>query len=135
MKLTKTSAYALTACLQLAAAKPGATLNTESICGPANMPPRYVIQMLSQLVKAGVVSGRTGRGGGYTLAKPAAKISLLAIIEAVEGPLANSGANDASHLPAKPRKAIERACAAIVADARKRLASITLAELRAAKAA
>lgn len=45
----------------------------------------YLIQISQSLTKAGLIKSREGTKGGYTLAKPAAKISLLAIFEALEG--------------------------------------------------
>jgi Rrf2 family protein len=40
---------------------------------------------MGDLVRAGLVEGTVGRSGGYQLAKPAAEISLLEVVEAVEG--------------------------------------------------
>ena len=47
---------------------------------------------------AGAVGGRTGLNGGYQLAKPASKISLLAIVEAVDGPISVNGGVDIAGL-------------------------------------
>ena len=40
---------------------------------------------MGDLVRAGLVEGTVGRTGGYRLAKPSAEISLLEVVEAVEG--------------------------------------------------
>ncbi len=45
----------------------------------------YVEKILQRLRGAGIVVSHPGKGGGYSLAKPAAKITLKEIIEALEG--------------------------------------------------
>jgi Rrf2 family protein len=45
----------------------------------------YLIQISQSLTKAGLIVSKEGTKGGYTLAKPAGKISLLTIFEALEG--------------------------------------------------
>lgn len=45
----------------------------------------YLIQISQSLTKAGLIVSKEGTKGGYTLAKSASKISLLAIFEALEG--------------------------------------------------
>jgi hypothetical protein len=72
--------------------------------------------------------------GGYELARPASKITLLEIIEAVDG-LLECGFKGDLRLTQKANAAIRGASAAIDADARKRLSAITIAYLRAVKAA
>ncbi len=48
----------------------------------------YFLQQINRLLKkAGLIRSRLGNWGGYQLAKPANKISLKDIIEAVEGPI------------------------------------------------
>jgi Rrf2 family protein len=96
------------------------------------MPQRFVHLLLRQLTMKRIVASSRGRSGGYKLAKPASKITLIEIIEAIEGPLKYGLDGD---LPLTPEAidASHRAFAAIEAEARKRLAAITVADLRAAK--
>ncbi len=49
------------------------------------IPVRFLPQVLGDLQRAALVQSAPGRAGGYRLAKPAASISLLDVIEAVEG--------------------------------------------------
>ncbi len=51
------------------------------------IPPRYLEQIFQRLRKAGLVHGKRGPGGGYVLQRAAREISLLDIIEAVDGPI------------------------------------------------
>jgi Rrf2 family protein len=52
-----------------------------------NLPGTYLEQLMVPLRKAGIVQGVRGAKGGYTLSRPPAEISVLAILEALEGPL------------------------------------------------
>ncbi len=47
----------------------------------------HLAKVLAQLEKAGLVKGKTGPTGGYLLARPAKEISLLAVYQAVVGPV------------------------------------------------
>lgn len=53
-----------------------------------DIPPRYLEQIFQRLRKAGLVQGKRGPGGGYVLERAPAEISLLDIVEAVDGPIA-----------------------------------------------
>jgi DNA-binding IscR family transcriptional regulator len=83
------------------------------------------------LVSAGIVTSTRGVQGGYKLAKPANKISLLEIVEAIDV----NGDLDIAGLSKDGRASVEKTLSAIEADARKRLAAITPADLKLAKAA
>jgi Rrf2 family protein len=50
-----------------------------------NIPPQFLARVMASLVRAGLVEATTGRAGGYRLARPAASIAALEIIEAAEG--------------------------------------------------
>ena len=51
------------------------------------IPARYLEQIFQRLRRAGLVAGKRGPGGGYRLARAAGAITLLEIVEAVEGPV------------------------------------------------
>jgi len=46
----------------------------------------YLVQLIQPLVKAGLIVSKEGKGGGYALAKSPKAISVLTILEALEGP-------------------------------------------------
>lgn len=54
------------------------------------IPTRYLEQIFQRLRRAGLIESKRGPGGGYRLARPAAEIRLLEIVEAVAGSLATS---------------------------------------------
>ncbi len=49
-----------------------------------DIPQSYLIKVLQQLTRVGIITSKRGKGGGYSLAKPSNKISLLDIISAVD---------------------------------------------------
>jgi len=84
IELTKRGDYAVRAMLALAAS--GEELvAARQIAAHMAIPPAFLPQVMSALVSAGLVERRMGRRGGYRLARPASAISLLEIVEAVEG--------------------------------------------------
>ncbi len=52
-----------------------------------NIPARYLEQIFQRLRRAGLVQGKRGPGGGYTLSRGTAEITLRDVVEAVEGPI------------------------------------------------
>ena len=84
LELTKRGDYAVRAMLTLA--RPGAgQLTAAALADATAIPASYVPQVMGDLVRASLVANRRGRHGGYSLARPAGEVSLLAIVEAVEG--------------------------------------------------
>jgi len=59
-------------------------LSVSRISVAMDIPGRFLPRVMTDLVAAGLVEGRTGRTGGYRLARPAAAISLLDVIDAVD---------------------------------------------------
>ena len=84
LELTKRGDYAVRAMIALARDGDG-LLSARTIAEEMVIPPRFLPQVMGDLVRADLVEGVTGRSGGYRLAAAAADISLLTIVEAVEG--------------------------------------------------
>jgi Rrf2 family protein len=84
LELTRKGDYGVRAMLVLA--RPGVEQLTASrLAAETDIPPNLVPQVMGGLVRAGLAANRRGRLGGYRLARPADEITLLAVIEAVEG--------------------------------------------------
>lgn len=82
MFLSQTVEYALRAAVCLAGQPEGQT--TPEIAETTKVPPSYLSKVLQGLGRAGIVEGKRGVGGGFKLARPAARISVLDVIAAVE---------------------------------------------------
>ncbi len=87
MKLSRTVGYALQATLQLAEAEPGTPVPCSRLAAQGQMPERFLLQILRNLVTHGILHSTRGVDGGYALERPASDISLLDLIEAVDGPV------------------------------------------------
>jgi Rrf2 family transcriptional regulator, iron-sulfur cluster assembly transcription factor len=85
LELTKRGDYAVRAMLALARAPGAARLSVRRIAEEMQIPVRFLPQVMGDLVAAGLVEATTGRSGGYRLARPADAITLLDVVEAVEG--------------------------------------------------
>jgi Rrf2 family transcriptional regulator, iron-sulfur cluster assembly transcription factor len=84
LELTKRGDYAVRAMLALA--RDGDRLRSaRSIADEMTIPPRFLPQVMGDLVRAQLVDSVPGRAGGYRLARPATEIRLLDVIEAIEG--------------------------------------------------
>ncbi|MBI5412924.1 Rrf2 family transcriptional regulator [Candidatus Peregrinibacteria bacterium] len=62
-------------------------VSLKEIAQAKNLSLSYISQIILPLKKAGLVTSKEGRDGGYSLSKPANKISIMEILEALEGPL------------------------------------------------
>lgn len=87
LRITKLTDYAVLVMSTLAAA-PGCVLSAGELAERTHLETPTVAKVLKPLAQAGLVEGFRGAGGGYRLATDAAAISLKAIVEAMEGPLA-----------------------------------------------
>ena len=85
IELTKRGDYAVRAMVALAAAPPDTLLSVRRIADEMAIPVRFLPQVMADLVRGELVTSTTGRSGGYRLARPASAISLLDVVEAVEG--------------------------------------------------
>ena len=87
LRVTKLTDYA-TVVLTVLAGAPEAVLSASGLAERAGLEPPTVAKVLKPLAQAGLVQAFRGVAGGYRLARPAGEISLVDIVEAMEGPLA-----------------------------------------------
>lgn len=84
LELTRRGDYAVRAALAIAQLDNGRPVSARRIAEYMDIPSRFLPHVLTDLVRAGIVFGTAGRGGGYHLAQPASDIDLLRIVDAVE---------------------------------------------------
>lgn len=85
MKLPVSTEWLLHCATSLAQLKPGDTASAAQLAQYYDLPAAYLAKQLQALVRAGVLSATTGPRGGFRLARPASEITLLQIVEAVDG--------------------------------------------------
>ena len=87
--LSQKAKYAIKALLVLARAQEEDRLvQAPDVSAEQNIPKKFLDLIFFELRRHGLVQSTRGREGGYALAKPAAQISIAAIVRAVDGPLA-----------------------------------------------
>jgi Rrf2 family protein len=86
LELTRRGDYAVRAMLALAVADGEGWTSANRIAAEMAIPERFLPRVLRDLARAGLIEARTGRTGGYRLARAAAAVSLLDVIDAIEPP-------------------------------------------------
>lgn len=128
MKLSRTVSYALQATLHLAETGTEHPIPCSKLAAEGKMPERFLLQILRNLVAHGVLESTRGVDGGYRLRQLPADVSLLDIIEAVDGPMVSS-LPVAEGLQEESRRKLEQLLTDVNDEARTRLAAIRLADL------
>ena len=86
MKLISQGAqYAISAIIALSKQPEGQTVSAADLAKPLNCPAAYLSQVLSKLKPSGIIQSQRGLKGGVYLAKAPQEISLLDVIEAIDG--------------------------------------------------
>jgi Rrf2 family protein len=93
------------------------------------MPERFLLQVLRTLVNEGLLKSTRGVDGGYRLAKPLSQISLLEIVEAIDGPIQPELPQIGGLTPQSQRKMTE-VLGDIASDAKRRLGGLMLSQLK-----
>jgi len=87
MRFSRQVHYAIYGVFDLAYNGQGESVQVRVISERQSIPTRYLEQIFQRLRRARLVTGKRGPGGGYQLSRDPAEISLLEIVEAVEGPI------------------------------------------------
>lgn len=127
LKFSRSTAYGVQAVTLLAQESSRAPVACSKLAAEGRMPERFLLQILRMLVMHGILRSSRGVDGGYALARDPSEISLLELVEAIEGPLA---APDAlSTVPAESNDALKQVLARMVENTRRELAAVKLSEL------
>jgi Rrf2 family protein len=88
MQITRQADYALRAMLYLAHVDPKERASTSDIARIQHIPSSFLAKIISQLSIAGLIQTSRGARGGVAMARTPDKISLLEVVEAIDGPIA-----------------------------------------------
>jgi Rrf2 family transcriptional regulator, cysteine metabolism repressor len=133
MRLTRASNYALQALASMAGQKEETQVVASHLTArEQDIPERFLLKILKPLVSAGVLDSLKGPNGGYRLAKPANKVTLLEIVEAVDGPIRGqaplsqaAGGKNSTGLDRR----LQDICQQVAEQTRKQLSQVRLSEL------
>ncbi len=87
MEINRTTDYAIRVVMDLALQGPGRRVTSAQIARRQGIPRDYISKVLSTLSRAGIVATLSGRAGGVRLLRPPASLTVLEVLEAMEGPL------------------------------------------------
>lgn len=88
MQITRQADYAVRAVLYLARLGPEGRASTAQIAREQQIPTTFLAKIVSQLAAVGVVRATRGARGGVALAREPEGISLLEVVETIDGPMA-----------------------------------------------
>jgi Rrf2 family protein len=125
--LSSKTQYACLAMLQLACEHAaGEPVQAPRIAERHGIPPTFLVQILHELKRAGLVASTRGAAGGYRLSRPPSDIKLADVVDVFET-AEEPAACAAPRSPLAP--ALHEICCDLVRTRREQLQSITLAEL------
>ncbi len=87
MRVSRSTGYALLAVGYIAQHKDKGIILSQTISKEYKIPLEYLLKIMQQLVRANILRSKRGPRGGFSLAKPPKKITMLQVIEAVDGPM------------------------------------------------
>lgn len=128
MRMSRASAYAIGAILQLADAPSGVPIPCSRLAKTGEMPERFLLQVLRNLVNHGILKSTRGVEGGYALLRPLSEITLLHIMEATDGPLTPT-TPPLDSIPEASRSRLQGILRDITAEVCQSLAKVKLIEL------
>ena len=88
MQITRQADYALRAMIYLTQIEPNQRAATSQIAEEQHIPPSFLAKIISQLSIAGLIHTSRGARGGVSLARSPEEISILEVVEAIDGPIA-----------------------------------------------
>jgi Rrf2 family protein len=130
MKMSRASIYALRSLVFLARHDQGTLFPSHTIAKADGTPDRFLLKILKPLVSARMLRSVKGPHGGYKLARPPKDITLLEILEAVDGPRRAEAPQFSKEGSALDRR-LQAACEEAARAVRPLLQDVTLSELAA----
>jgi len=87
MQITRAADYAVRVMVELSSLPPGTRLQKSALVKLSEAPESFLSKVLQRMVAQGLITSRRGGGGGFELAKAPDQISVLNVVEAIDGPM------------------------------------------------
>jgi Rrf2 family transcriptional regulator, cysteine metabolism repressor len=87
MKLSTRAEYGIRVLVALARAEGSGPVSLATVARTEKLPHAYLEQLVGDLRRANLVNATRGKAGGYSLTRPAAEISLVEAMRALDGPI------------------------------------------------
>ncbi len=129
MKLSKSAAHAVLAVTYLARQTPGMVVQAKQVADHLEVPVDSALKVLQSLSRHRLIDSQLGRGGGYRLLLKPRQLTLLQIIEALDGPIL---AHVPASMPSRGHDAcsvLEAICEGAAEKTRRHFSNATVADL------
>ncbi len=131
--------WALHSCLNLTWVEQGEAMTAARLAAFYELPAAYLNKQLQALARAGIVTSTPGPRGGFRLARPPERITLLDVLTAIEGPEEAFRCEEVLRQGPQGRPDVDYRKACVISQAmrraelawRKELAGQTLADIKA----
>ncbi len=87
MQLTRAADYAVRVLIHMATLPAGTRVNRSTLATAAEIPEHFLSKVLQSLVRAQLIAAHRGNNGGFTLSAAPEDVSVLTVLEAIEGPI------------------------------------------------
>jgi Rrf2 family protein len=115
--------------VHIASQKTNLPLASHEVAHARRIPERFLLKVLKPLVSAGLLLSVKGPRGGYRLAVPANQITMLQIVEAVEGPIRGMSSFHAEGSNHALDKHLDQVCHQAAEQMRKQLNGVRLSSM------
>jgi Rrf2 family protein len=122
ISITSKSPYAVRALVELHRHGDAGPVPIAELARRGDIPVQFLEQLFATLRRAGVLRSQRGVKGGYSFARPAGEISVLEVVELLDGPLGRGAAGVFADAAAAARSVLAEASLADVAEAEARRA-------------
>jgi Rrf2 family transcriptional regulator, cysteine metabolism repressor len=129
MKMTRASSYAVHAITYMASQKHDHPVASHHIAEARDIPERFLLKVLKPLVSARVLHSMKGPNGGYRLARSPRDITLLEILEAVDGPIRGQAPFGDERGNGNLDHKLDNICKQMADQTRRHLAKVRISEL------
>jgi Rrf2 family protein len=129
MRLTRAASYAIHAVVFMANQKHNRPVASHHIAQARGIPERFLLKVLKPLVSVRVLLSIKGPNGGYRLAKSPNEISLLEILEAVDGPIRGQESYARDETDGHLNKRLDQICNQAADQIRRHLQKVRISDL------
>jgi Rrf2 family cysteine metabolism transcriptional repressor len=122
LSITTKSPYAVRALVELHRCDSGGPVPIAELARRGNIPVQFLEQLFATLRRAGLLRSQRGVKGGYSFARPAAQITVLEVVELLDGPLGRGASGVFAEAAGAARAVLAESTIADVAEAEARAA-------------
>lgn len=126
ISITTKSPYALRALVELSRHGDAAPVPIAELARRGEIPVQFLEQLFASLRRAGILLSQRGVKGGYSFARPAAEVTVLEIVELLDGPVGQGSAGVFAEAAAAARSVLADSTVADVAEAERRAAGAAM---------